>query len=610
MEFKQNKTQSKYPKHWNLKSFFPSFQGPEYLSFWEDLEKRKNELLNHFDPHPAIEEQNINEWVKFIAAYEEFETRAWHIGTFANTMYSVDTQNELLIKEIARITDWSSSLTKIGYALERSIGECEEAVFQKLIRHPQASELKFFLTEKRTQARDRMSAELEDLQVELGVNGELAWAQLYSQITGKLKFELLVPEKEKQMVSFSRKNSLLGSSDPAIRKAALVGSNEALKKHEDTLASALNALAGGRHTLWKRRGQSGFLSDPMRESRVQIATVESMFAAIKAQLPKLRKHLKNKARVLGKDKLGFQDLHAPVPSSGTNDSSVIDWDSGVELLLKTYKDYPRLQKFCEHAIVNEWIDSAPGDHRAPGGYCTGSHLIKEGRIFMTYDGTFGDVQTLAHELGHAFHSHVLREKRPLLGQYPMTLAETASTFAQTLFVKDVLAAKDTSEELKAQILSEMTNDVISFCMDIMMRFEFEKRFYTERLNGTLSAKDLCLLMTEVQKEVFDDALDENEFDPYFWASKMHFFFGGLSFYNFPYTFGYLLSRYLVSERKRVGSSFDATYENFLLASGSATCEDVCQTTLGVNITKEDFWAKALDGCLKDLEGYEAFFCAS
>ncbi|HSE84280.1 MAG TPA: M3 family metallopeptidase, partial [Thermodesulfobacteriota bacterium] len=240
-----------------------------------------------------------------------------------------------------------------------------------------------------------------------------------------------------------------------------------------------------------------------------------------------------------------------------------------------------------------------------GGFCTGSLLTKESRIFMTYNNTMGDVRTLAHEAGHAFHSHVMRDVRPYAHIYPMTLAESASTFGEMILTDGILQDSSISDTQKAIILDMEIGHGAIYLMDIPVRYEFEKALYEERAEGEISVSRLKELMTETQRRIFGDVLEEGGEDTYFWASKLHFYITGLTFYNFPYTFGFLLSRGLFAMFKKEGTDFLPRYEEFLRLTGSDTAENVAKQSIGRNLEEPDFWVEAirtLEEPLEQLEG--------
>jgi oligoendopeptidase F len=220
-------------------------------------------------------------------------------------------------------------------------------------------------------------------------------------------------------------------------------------------------------------------------------------------------------------------------------------------------------------------------------------LSKDSRIFMTYNDSLGDMLTLAHESGHAFHGHVMRDTRPYGRGYPMTLAETASTFGEQLLIQGLLEDPSVSDPQRAMILDIEVGHGAIYLLDIPVRYEFEQSFYEERKEGELAVSRLKALMTETQRKILGDVLEAGGEDPYFWASKLHFYITGLTFYNFPYTFGFLLSRGLYAMFKQEGLPFLGRYEEFLRLTGSDTAENVARRTLGRNLEEPGFWSEAI-----------------
>lgn len=212
---------------------------------------------------------------------------------------------------------------------------------------------------------------------------------------------------------------------------------------------------------------------------------------------------------------------------------------------------------------------------------------------MTYGGTLNDVSTLAHEMGHAFHGHVLRKARPLASEYPMTLAESASIFAELVLVNGLLNEPEFSAGQRAQLYAAMVNDAPVFLLDVNTRFQFERAFHEQRTRGEVRLEHTCELRRETQRRVFGDVLEEDGTDAYYWASKLHFFITGVSFYNSPYIFGYLLSRGLYARFEQEGPAFLPRYEQFLARSGSAEPALVAREVLGCNLEEPEFWEQSI-----------------
>lgn len=407
------------------------------------------------------------------------------------------------------------------------------------------------------------------------------------------------PDGRVESLPMSYRRSLMEQSDREIRKAAFHGGNKAWKSVDYIAATSLNSIAGTRLTLNSHRGVDHFLDVALFQSAISRETLDAMFEAIYKNSDIPKSILKEKARVMGTEKVSWYDLGAELD---LGERQEIGWEKAKELVKEAFGNrYPELCDFFKNVCSNNWIEWEPRQGKRPGGFCTTSLLSNESRIFMTYNSGIGDIVTLAHESGHAYHSYLLRENRPYSRFYPMTLAESASTFAELILTDGMLKNEEIDTNEKKYILNTELDHGAIFLMDIPVRFEFEKKFYEERANGSVSVNRLYEIMTETQENIFGDILDEK--DPYFWISKLHFYITGLTFYNFPYTFGYLLSRALYNRFREQGTSFLSDYEKLLKLSGSADCETVVRESIGEDITKPDFWKESIRSLEKPVKEF-------
>ena len=406
-----------------------------------------------------------------------------------------------------------------------------------------------------------------------------------------MHFEMIWPDGRKERLPMAQRRALMANTDREVRASAFREGNRTWETHGETLAAALNAIAGTRHTLYEGRGQKDFLDQPYFDSAVSAATVDAMFSAILSNLEIPREALRAKAKLQKTDAVGFYDLEAPSPLDPV---PPLSWGDAVALVDQAFASgYPALAEYYRDILQKRWIESEKRSNKGSGAYCTGSMVTGEQRVYMTYADTMHDANTLAHEVGHAWHSHVIKDLRPFSQEYPMTLAETASTFAEKLFMHGMLQDPNLTTAQHAFLLDQECGNASGYLLNIAMRYEFEKAFYTLRKDKELSVSELNALMVSTQRKIYGDTITEGDEDPWFWASKLHFFITEVSFYNFPYTFGYLLSQALFAEFKESGPEFLPRYEAFLRATGIASCEDAVRDTLGWDLTSEAFWAKAV-----------------
>ncbi len=577
---------------WDMSPYFSGVGKPDYTEFCGTLGSDIASLATAFIDAPTIESTSVDRWSSLLTKLEHVNARVTHLVSYLDCLGSADSRDEAVKRESGTLATTIANLDKLFVVARAALGASDSEVFESLLATPAITDVRYFVEKLRKQARQSMSASLESLSAELGVDGISAWGRLYDQVSGTLEFELEVPGQESKTLPVSMTRSLLEDADPTVRKAAFDGSAKAWHRASDTLAACLNAIAGTRHTLYERRGIEHFLEPALFDAGISRTTLNCMFDVVRSRQQLPQAYLRRKAKLLGQESLGFHDLMAPLADG---DTSRVSWQQGAGQVQAAFDgSYPELGRLAKRAFDERWIDYNPRAGKRPGGFCSTSHLTGQSRIFMTFNGGMGDVQTLAHELGHTFHSYLMREMRPWAADYPMTLAETASTFAENLVTSAAIDDPQTSKAHRIRILDQRLQDSTAFLLNTPMRFDFECAFYEARKLGELSVADLKGLMIDAQKKNYGDSLNPEQLDPWFWASKLHFYITEISFYNFPYTFGYLFSLGIFARFLEEGASFLPTYENLLMQTGSAPAEQVAMDVLGVDLGRPEFWNASID----------------
>jgi oligoendopeptidase F len=462
-------------------------------------------------------------------------------------------------------------------------------------------EIEFFLAEAKRNAALRLPKDQELLAADLAVDGFQAWGRLYDRISGALRISVM---EKGEVVKKSVSQVQYDMPERPVRENNFYAADKAWNSIADTCADAINHIAGTRLTRYRRLGLQDHLDAPLRANRLQRKTLESMWSAISSRKQMMVDYLDAKARLLGIEKLAWYDQAAPLPAGKPGHGSTLSWEEACRVTIETFHGFsPDLGQFAERALAERWIEAENRPGKRQGGFCTDLPIKKQSRIFMTFTNSPDSMSTLAHELGHAYHSHVLRDRPVFLRDYPMNLAETASTFAEAVLGEERLARARSNEE-KLSILDGMLGDAVAFLMNIHCRFLFEDAFHRKRAEGELSAEELSDLMLAAQKEAYAEGLSENGYNPRFWASKLHFYITELPFYNFPYTFGYLLSLGVYAMAPEMGKDFSEQYKNLLTATGCQETEAAVQSTLGQDLTTPDFWNKSLDIVERRVERYK------
>ena len=492
---------------------------------------------------------------------------------------------------------------KLEVEFKRALKDASDADFAALVVREELADCHYYLSRLRQEAQRTMSTPEERLAADLSVDGLHAWGRIYDTVSGKMEFDMVWPGGKTERLPMSQRRSLMGKADRAVRKAAFDAGNESWRQAEDVAAAALNAISGTRLALNSHRGIDHFLDVALFQSAVTRKSLDAMFEAIFDSLELPRRILRLKAASMNRSAVAWHDLEAPLP---LGEEAPIDWARVTETVHSAFAQaYPKLGEYTRQVFDSNWIDWEPRPGKRPGGFCTGSLYTNEPRIFMTYNQSAGDVRTLAHEAGHAFHHFIMKGLRPFARQYPMTLAESASTFGEMILTEGILNQPDLSDIDRARVLDMETAHGAIYLLDIPVRFEFEKSFHEERRAGEVEVSRIKELMGDTQRRIFGDLLETGGEDPYFWASKLHFYITGVTFYNFPYTFGFLLSRGLFAQFKEQGPGFLPQYEEFLRLSGSAPAADVARRAIGCDLESPDFWKSAIETLREPVEQLEA-----
>jgi oligoendopeptidase F len=577
---------------WDLTSYFPEFNGEAMQEFKRRLIADITTLQERAGKLDVLNDANQADWEDIVVGVETAGARLAHVSSFVNNLSSAHADKPEYAQEAARCSVISAQLEKLETELLRMIKEADDTTFESFTARQKLTGMDYSLRRLRERSRYVMAPGEEKLASDLSVDGIHAWGRLYDTLTGKLNFPMHWPDGREESLPISRWRSLLGDPDPKIRRAAFEGGNVAWASIEDAAAAALNALAGWRLTLYRHRGIDDFLYPALFSSAIKRESLDAMYEAIRDNIEPLREIFRTKAKAGGQQGIHFWEREATLPVEG---STCYSWEEGSAMVSRAFSQvYPKLGGYYDEFISKGWMESEARGGKRPGAYCTGSPVTGEQRVYMTFNGSINEVGTVAHEMGHAFHGHLLKEFRPVQQRYPMTLAETASIFAELILAEGVYEDASIPDSTKLLMLDTDLSGAAILLLDIMVRFEFERAFYEERKQGEVSVKRLKELMAEKQREVFGDALAPDGTDEYFWASKLHFYISRVTFYNFPYTVGFLLARALFARFKQTGNGFLANYEDFLRLTGSDTVEGVVQRTLGEDTTQAQFWSSSIE----------------
>ena len=588
---------------WDLSNVYPSLESAEFQAAVASVTRQTEELEQFFSENlkkadgatsPAELGALLGQSIDRFNALQEL---GYTIYSYIQSFVTTDSRDTLAMKKMSEFQRMMVRVQMLGTQFQAWVGKLSPALDSAIESNPTAQAHAFNLKEIAEQAKYLMSEAEEGLAAELSLSGSSAWGKLQGTVTSQLTVEFELDGKTQKLPMPALIN-LRSHPDADVRRRAYEAENKAWDSVRESLTACMNGVKGEVNTLNKRRGREDALHSAIDAARIDRPTLEAMLGAMKDSFPMFQRYFKAKARHLGQEKLAWWDLFAPLGKTDTQYS----WDEARAFILENFAKFsPEMADFARQAFDNRWIDAEQREGKRGGAFCMGVPAVKESRILSNFDGSLDQVSTLAHELGHGFHNYCAFQAGKTMMQQdtPMTLAETASIMCETIVMQAVLQqVSDPQEELA--ILETMLNGDSQVIVDIYSRYLFEKEVLERREKSELSPDDLSEIRDRAQKETSGELA---AYQPYMWTWKPHYYYAGLSFYNFPYAFGLLFGTGLYAIYQQRGEAFVADYKHLLASTGEATAADLA-ARFGIDIRSREFWEGSLKVIEKKIERYE------
>ena len=578
---------------WDLTKLYASFDDPAFLSDVEELKTLADAAVERARAMdvtvPALEDA--------IRTADRLATLATKTMSFAQLTLAADANCEPAMAAYARLLPVMNRLEETTSALSAKLGGCEDldaliAQSDLLTQHA------FLLRKWKRSAAHVIDPALEPTVLKMQMTGGSAWEQLRDQLDGNHMVEIELDGEEKSL-PLSAVRGMANSPDAEVRRKAYEAELAAYPKMEIPMAACLNGIKGEARTLCELKHFDSVLDMALDSANMDRATLDALLQAMEESLPMFRRYFKLKARMLGYEGgLRFYDLFAPV---GKQRGDYTPEDARALLVKELGAFSPRMANMIGRAFDERWIDMYPREGKGGGAFCSGVHPLGMSYVLTNFEGSYGSVSTLAHELGHAYHNECMRDVPILMADYPMPLAETASIFNETLLAQRMLAGTDREE--KIAMLEQQLSDGAQVIVDILSRFLFEKEVVERRADTTLSPRELCRIMLDAQEKTYGDGLAADCRHAYMWACKCHYYYTGVHFYNFPYAFGQLFALGVYALYEKRGAAFLPDYEKLLRMAGSGDVREVA-ASVGIDVADVNFWRTSLGvfaGMLEELE---------
>jgi pepF/M3 family oligoendopeptidase len=574
---------------WSLDKLYKGYDDPKFIEDYNKVDVSINEL-NNFVNNLENNEASSN-LLKAIEVLEEQETLFTKLFAFASLKQSTNTKDVDSASYLGRLSDKASGTTKALTILKKYIGNIKN-LDEIISANPSLKEYEYFLSLIVEDNKYVLNDQVEEVISKFNISGGSAWSKLQSYLTSSVQ----VDYKGKK-VNLSTIRNLAYEADPTVRKEAYDAELACYEKIKDPLAFSLNNIKLQVINECKLRGFESPLTQTLHNARMKRETLDALMEAMKEYLPKFHQYLRVKGEALGhKNGLPWYDMFAPMG----NNNKKFTIEESKDYLVNLFKGFSAdLAEMVERAYDEEWIDFYPREGKVGGAFCSGIHPIKESRILSNFDGNFGDVVTMAHELGHAYHNLNVENNKILNTDYSMPVAETASTFNENIIMNAAISSAE-NDDVKLALVESQLQDVTQIICDIYSRYLFETAVFANRSDSFMFSDKLSEIMLNAQKEAYGDGLDNNTLHPFMWACKGHYYSTGRSFYNFPYAFGGLFARGLYAQYQEEGESFIPKYKKLLNATTVMSVEDVAKIA-NIDLTDTKFWKKGLESFAKQID---------
>ncbi len=584
--------------HWDMTTIYPGLDSPEFAAAVDELKAKLTALTTDvrvLESGAAIDEGTVATFDDVFTRLNDFLEQAMEVRAFVAGYTTVNSRDEAAAAWESELRMWFARLAMVLSRVTAWLGSLDTETL--IERFEVAQSHAYAVRQAKIRAEHLMTQPEEDLASELSTSGGEAWGKLHGDISSQIMVELEKEPGKPEQLAMTEVRALENDPDRGVRQRAWEAEVAAWAQWSTPLAATLNGVKGQHLTLAEGRGWNEVLDEALFQNHIDRETLDAMMEAAREAFPDFHRYFDAKARALGIEKLAWYDIAAPVGAEG----GAWAWDDAVAFVNLQFGTFSgRMRGLSERAFAERWVDAEPRSGKVGGAFCM-SVRPGESRILANYVPAFEEVTTLAHELGHAYHVLCLEHRTMLqASDTPMTLAETASTFCETILRKAALQTVEPAEQLP--IIEAALQTAAAVTVDITSRFLFEQSVFERRKERELSSDEFCQLMLDAQKQTYGDAIDEATLHPYMWAVKPHYYSMDYAFYNYPYMFGLLFGLGLYAQYEQDPDTFRASYDDLLSQTGMADAAELAGQ-FGINIRDKAFWQGSLNVIREDIDRF-------
>ncbi len=582
-----------HDRTWDLSILYNGFDDPAFQADLASLDRMIAEMNTLAAESAALSDSDlVRRWIQ---VSEELSAVSGKLFVYADLRFSANTGDTEAASMSGTLMNKLSANAEAEALLNQRIAAVED-VDAVIASGAAPEEYRYLLNSIKEDAKYQLSEKEEALFAKMNISGASAWSDLQSSLTSTVRIDY-----RGEVITLPAVRNLAYDPDPTVRRDAYEAELKGCATIDESVAFALNSIKLQVLNECELRGFESPLAKSLHSARMKRETLDALLSAMEEYLPHFHRYLRAKAKLLGHEGgLPWYDLFAPVGSA----DKTYTVEEAKDYLTGIFAKFDgELCEMVRRAFDEAWIDFYPREGKVGGAFDCGIPSAGQSRVLTNFDGSFSDVITLAHELGHSFHDRQSFRHAPLAQDYSMPVAETASTFNEVLVMNTAIAETE-DKNVKLALIESQLQDACQIICDIYSRYLFEASVFENRSDEFMNSARLSELMLEAQRKAYGDGLADDCRHKYMWLVKGHYYSGGLSFYNYPYAFGGLFARGLYAKYLELGKDFVPLYKNLLLATSVCSVED-CAAIAGIDLTDRAFWKAGLQSFADEIDE----FCA-
>ncbi len=557
----------------------------------DEAEQRAQKVEEHRGRIGALGATELASVMHEIGAVGELVGRA---GSYAGLRFAVDTTDPERGALLAMVEEGSTAIGNSLLFVELEWAALPDAHVQGLLADDALAFCRHHLASARRYRPHLLSEPEERVLADKAVTGRSAWSRLFAEVTSTLTVEL-----DGATVSLEEGLSRLASPERGVRHAAATAVTAALAPGLRTRAFVFNTLLADKATDDRLRHFPSWIASRNLDNEASDESVQALTQAVVRRFDIPRRWYALKARLLGLERLADYDRSASV---ATHDPEFA-WSQARALVLDAYASFsPELARIGSRFFDERWIDAPVRPGKRPGAFCAYTVPSQHPYLLLNWTARRRDVLTLAHELGHGLHAYLARDQGVFHQSTPLTLAETASVFGETVTFGRLLAETDDADARLALLAESLEGQIATVFRQVAM-YRFEDRVHTERrTEGELSVEHINEAWADTQAEMFGDSVEVTEGYRSWWSYIPHFI--GTPGYVYAYAYGQLLALAVYRRYEEEGASFVPAYLE-LLSRGGSDSPEALGAVVGVDLADPGFWDGGLAIVEEQLEAAES-----